>query len=75
MLHMTHTVQEQGTHYFRLALRWILPIVAILLVATVLAISPLLATHAAGTHTATPAAPTHTTSPSGPSPDILRRGF
>lgn len=74
MFQMTSTVQTQGTHYFRLALRWILPLVALLLVATVLVLSPLLATHAAGTHTATPTAPTQMMPHNAPVPNIYRRG-
>lgn len=73
MLQMTHTVQVQGTHYFRLALRWILIIVALLLVATILILSPLLITHAAGSHTATPTAPTQMSPHQNPTPLFRRK--
>jgi hypothetical protein len=67
------TLRTQTTSYFRLALRWVLPLLALLLIATVLVLSPLLATHAAGTHTATPTTPTQL-APHKPVPNFYRKG-
>ncbi len=50
-------------------IRWILPLVVIVLIGAYFLVSPMVATHAAGT--AAPAAPSQITAPHGITPDFF----
>jgi len=52
-------------------IRWILPLVVIVLIGAYFLVSPMVATHAAGS--AAPAAPSQITTPNGPTPDFFWR--
>ncbi len=52
-------------------IRWILPLVAIVLISAYFLVSPMVATHAAGP--SAPAAPSQITAPHGMTPDFFYR--
>jgi len=65
--HIEHSGKE-GTLMIKRYIRWILPLVVIVLIGVYFLVSPMVATHAAGS--AAPAAPSQITAPHGVTPDI-----
>jgi hypothetical protein len=55
--------EKEGRPMFKRTLRWLMPLMVLLMLAAWLVFSPMLISHAAGI---TPAAPTHISSPAGP---------